>query len=241
MEHAKTISRFVVRRTAYQAQKSTLPLLLKLLFLTFAWGLAPGLASADTIPGLVDIMDTGNPVSITVTGGVNSVNDTCTAAKPLGSCTVDSGPPEKFTFSIPVDGNSAGSGIVVLLDPSGMVSDLLEVTWVQKMRGMGIIYQDISGTFTSTDDPAGLNLAFLGLTDDVMKKLVQNGLTETGLLQNIGNQLIDPATGNPVAILNMTIRAASPVPGPVVGAGLPGLVAACGGLIAWWRRRRKIA
>jgi hypothetical protein len=43
------------------------------------------------------------------------------------------------------------------------------------------------------------------------------------------------ADGSPT---NQTLGTLSPVPGPILGSGLPGLILAASGVLGWWRRRR---
>jgi hypothetical protein len=57
------------------------------------------------------------------------------------------------------------------------------------------------------------------------------------ILPNCGSyQIVTAKDGN---VLLSSISAVAAVPGPIAGAGLPGLIAACGGLVALARRHRR--
>jgi hypothetical protein len=78
-----------------------------------------------------------------------------------------------------------------------------------------------------------------GFTD--LQSWTRDGGIEPDWLR-IGSDIVgpSPATG-PTFDAAFVLNGDVVVPGPIAGAGLPGLILACGGLLGWWRRRKKSA
>ena len=83
--------------------------------------------------------------------------------------------------------------------------------------------------------------AVFGLADDGTTMFAVDGTTIYSV--NLSNGLLTLQSdygGHGLLDANGTAFLQENVPGPIVGAGLPGLIAACGGLVALVRRRRKL-
>ena len=66
--------------------------------------------------------------------------------------------------------------------------------------------------------------------------VTQQSIPVLSLSRTLGLELLNELTSGPVMA-----HVSVPVPGPIVGAGLPGLLLASVGFLAWWRRKQTAA
>jgi hypothetical protein len=123
---------------------------------------------------------------------------------------------------------------------SDMPGQPLQLTFSYASAGSCIHCQVFVATWNSSDPFHNVILAdnlsgaypyqtvartFIGTGSDVLTFFAQSLISNDGVVTPSFMALDD---------VSLTV-----VPGPIAGAGLPGLMAACAGLLAWWRRRQR--
>jgi hypothetical protein len=135
-------------------------------------------------------------------------------------------------------------------------SNIVDVNFFIPGSSTPALTQGFGAVFTDVDLPNTTSLMFFGANNQPLGTFfvpsavgnqtfsflgVDFGLPEVSRVRiTNGNVALGPnETGGLDLVVMDDFIYAEPVPAPIVGAGLPGLILASGGLLAWWRRRQK--
>jgi carbohydrate binding protein with CBM4/9 domain len=150
---------------------------------------------------------------------------TCTG--PVGSCLVETTSPHSGQDDVmAIDNAGFGTLSQTISTTAGSAYTLSFWTFVNNVADANIFQFAIDGA------PA------TGVAQTHLYNQTTAGFVATGSATTISFSFATQEGSGAWFVDDISVVNAAAVPGPVIGAGLPGLMLAGGGLIGWWRRKR---